>query len=80
MPLFHLNLRNASVKADDEEGVDVADMDAARDQAIAGIRGFLSHEVITGKLDLRGQIDITDESGASVMIVPFSDAVTVLRS
>jgi uncharacterized protein DUF6894 len=80
MPLFHLNLSNASVKAKDEEGVDVADMGAARDQAIAGIRGFLSHEVIKGTLDLRGQIDITDESGASVMIVPFSDAVTVLRS
>jgi len=78
MPHFHLNLRNATVDASDEEGVTVANLDEARDRAIAGIRGFLSHELAIGVLDLRGQIDITDDSGASVMTVPFSDAVTVV--
>ncbi|MEO5938371.1 MAG: hypothetical protein ABIQ43_05110 [Sphingomonas sp.] len=80
MPQFHLNLSNSTVSADDEKGVVVADLGEARDRAIAGIRGFLSHEVAKGTLDLRGRIDITDDRGASVMIVPFSDAVTVLRS
>jgi hypothetical protein len=80
MPRFHLNLHNSTVEARDEEGVEAVDLDDARDQAIAGIRGFLGHEVAKGVLDLRGRIDITDESGVSVMIVPFGDAVRILGS
>lgn len=79
MPRFHLNLKNSSVDATDEEGVEAADLDGARSQAIAGIRGFLSHEVINGILDLRGRIDIADSSGTMLMTVAFSDAVTVTQ-
>jgi hypothetical protein len=77
MPQFHLNLHDATVDVRDEEGVDVADLDEARDRAIAGIRDFLSHELAEGRLDLRGRIDITDHRGVSVMTVPFGEAVTV---
>lgn len=80
MPRFHLNLRNTTVSASDEEGVDLADLGEARDRAIAGIRGLLGQELVHGVLDLRGRIDITDDTGASIMVVPFSDAVTVLEA
>jgi hypothetical protein len=61
MPTFHFHLHNVHVQASDREGIELADLDAARAQALEGIRNFLGHEAMTGTLDLRGQVDIADD-------------------
>lgn len=74
---YHLHLHNAHVDAPDEEGMDLADLDEARAQALVGIRDFLGHELKEGALDLRGQIDIADAKGKLLLTIPFVEAVTI---
>lgn len=77
MPRFHLNLHNVHVDAPDDEGHDLPDLDAARRQAIEGIRDFIGHEARTGKIDFRGEMTITDEANNTVATIPFADAFTI---
>lgn len=76
MPHYYLHQRNEIYVAD-EEGEDFADLDAARQKALIGARSILSEEVKHGSLDLRGVIEIADDSGAIVEVVPFQETVTV---
>ena len=75
MARFYLHIRNGAGYAEDLEGQDLPDLDAARDQAIEGVRSVLSDEARHGVLDLSGSIEIADGDGKVVLIVPFRDAV-----
>jgi hypothetical protein len=72
---FYLNIRNGTGFVPDPEGQEVADLAAARAKAIEGIRSVLSEEARQGTLDLAGTIEITDEDGTILLIVPFNEAV-----
>jgi hypothetical protein len=76
MPHYYLHQRN-EMYVRDEEGEDFADLDEARKQAVIGARSILSEEVKAGSLDLRGVIEIADDSGIIVEVVPYRDAVKV---
>lgn len=78
MPHYYLHLHNAHVDAVDEEGHDLANPEAARARAIDGIRDFLAHEAMRGKLDFRGHIDVADENGLILETVMFKDAFNIL--
>lgn len=78
MPQYHLHLHNAHIDASDEEGHDLPDLDAARARATAGIREFLGHEARTGKIDFRGQVDITDHKNQLLETVQFKDVLTII--
>jgi hypothetical protein len=76
MPHYYLHQRN-EVYVNDEEGEDFPDVAAARHKAVIGARSILSEELMRGLLDLRGAIEIADEGGTIIAIVPFQEAVTV---
>jgi hypothetical protein len=80
MPSYHLHLTNAHIAAEDEHGVEAADLGAARCCALEGIRDFLAEEVKQGRLDLRGRVDIADGTGSVLMTVAFAEAVQITRS
>lgn len=75
MPIYFLHIRNGDGFTEAEEGEELADVAAARESAIAGIRSLLSQEVQEGRFDLRGRIEITDEAGGLVAAVRFDEAV-----
>lgn len=75
MPRYYFHIRDGIGDARDEEGLEVADADAARAKAVEGIRSILAEDVKEGLLDLRGGVDIADEAGAVVLSVAFADAV-----
>ena len=77
MPLYHFNIRNGFGFAADEEGLELPSEKEARLQAIRGARSLLSAEVLEGKLDLSGQIEVTDEQNGEVMTIRFRDVVSV---
>lgn len=77
MARFYLHIRNGAGYAEDFEGQEIADLDAARAAAIEGVRSVLSEEARLGKLDLSGSIEIADGDGNILMILPFSDAVHI---
>ena len=77
MARFFLHLRNSNGHLEDEEGQELADIDAARQAAIASVRSIVSEEAETGFIDLRAPIPVFDENGALLLELPFSEAVEV---
>lgn len=77
MARFYLHLTNGGGPAPDEEGVELADADAAAARAVEGIRSILADEAKAGRMDLDGRIEIADEGGTIVRIVPFGEALEI---
>jgi hypothetical protein len=63
--------------AQDEEGVELPNLAAARLQAVKGARDLMTEQVRHGHLELSHWIDVTDERGDKVLTITFRDAVDV---
>lgn len=79
MQRYYLHLFNGVGLANDEEGVELADLSAARTMAVAAVRDIVSAEARLGVIDLRGRIEIATEAREVLATVAFADAVEVLR-
>lgn len=77
MPKFYTHLINHIAHTRDEEGEDFPDVAAARSYALQAIRGFLAEEVRHGRLDLRGRVEIADDSHVVVLTIPFDEALAL---
>jgi hypothetical protein len=77
VPQYYLHIHNRLGNALDEEGLDLDNLETARARAIEGIRSFLSSEVLEGKLDLRGHLDIAQDDGVVLDRIAFDEAVLV---
>jgi hypothetical protein len=81
MPRYFLNIRNNISFTRDEEGCELANADAARDVAVHGARSLMGAEVADqGRLDLRARIEVLDEAGKIVLIVPFREALDIVEN
>ncbi|MGE4064402.1 MAG: hypothetical protein AB7E79_13630 [Rhodospirillaceae bacterium] len=78
MPRFYFHIYNGFGRAPDDEGRECDDTEEARAIAVEGVRSLLSAEVLEGRLDLRGRIEVTGDDSRVVIVVPFKDALTVL--
>ena len=76
MPRFYFNLRNDLV-VDDEEGLELPDLAAAREYALFTARSIAAENVHKGKLNLSHRIEIADEDNQVLATVSFADAVKV---
>ena len=61
----------------DEEGIEFADLEAARNHAIKNAREVMASEVTAGHLCLGCAIVVRDADGADVLAVPFVEALTL---
>lgn len=77
VPRYHFNVRNGLGYTADEEGLELSSDQDARIYAISGARSLLSAEVLEGRLDLNGQIEVTDNANGEVLTVRFRDAVNI---
>jgi hypothetical protein len=75
VPRFHLHIHDPGGVSRDEEGLDLADLSAARACALDGIRSMAGEEVRGGVLSLDGRVEIADPAGNILEIVRFADAV-----
>jgi hypothetical protein len=67
MPRFFFNIRDGYEVDEDDEGVELADIEAARAEALATVEE-LRHELRdAGDIEL----EITDEAGRRLLTVPF---------
>lgn len=78
MPRYYFHVDNSIGHTPDEEGRELADVERARDEAVKGARSLLSSELAEGRLDLRGRIVVTDETGATVSVVRFEDVLQIV--
>jgi hypothetical protein len=76
MARYFFRVRDGDILlADDGEGQEFPNLEAARLEAIEGARDILSEAVLSGTAgSLRQQIEVTDESGRTVLIVPIGHA------
>ena len=79
MGRFYQCLRSDTERVNDEEGQDFPDAAAARAAAIGAARELMAAGLRAGTLDLRSEIEIYDENGRSIAIVPFLEAVQIIR-
>jgi hypothetical protein len=72
---YYFDIQNGHGFVADEEGLELPDPEAARNEALTSIRAILSDEVGTGVVDLTGHLHVRDQNGAHVMEMSFSEAV-----
>ena len=77
MSRFFFHLHECGTITRDEAGLERADLAAARDEAVRSARGLMAGEILNGHLCLGCHIEVTDESGRSLLLLPFSEAVQV---
>jgi hypothetical protein len=79
MPLYFFDLHN-DMDASDSEGQELSDLPAAKRLALKEARQMIAASVTEqGRIDLRHNIQVRDESGAIVHCIEFEDAVSVQR-
>lgn len=77
MTRFYFNLHECGHCTPDEEGVLLADLDAARHKAVAEARAIMSAEVAEGRLCLSCNIEVLGDDGRPAINVPFAEALAV---
>lgn len=77
MARYFFNLHECGEVTVDEEGVVLFDEAGLRDRAMRQARAIMSAEVEEGRLCLSCNIEVLDESGRTVIDVPFREALTV---
>lgn len=76
MPRFYFNIYE-DVALEDEDGIELPDLEAARRAALAGIRGLLCDQLREGRLILHHRVEIADAGGALLLSIRFEEAVLV---
>lgn len=77
MPRLLFHFFNSKGNALDNEGR-IAEPSEAKKLALRETRSVLSEEVRSGRLDLRGRIEVRNESGDLIIIVRFDEALEVI--
>ena len=77
MPRYYFNLEMSGTAYPDPEGREVRDLQHARDAAILNARDLLAADVKAGCLSLGCKIDVADERGRVILVIPFREAVEV---
>ena len=78
MPRCYFHLTTGGETLNDDEGSDLIDVEAAREEGLKAAREILSISLVaSGQLDLTQQIDIADEAGRTLLVIPFRSAVSV---
>ena len=78
MPRYFFHLRN-DVRVDDEEGQELASVNAARERAADYAVEMAAISIVdTRTVNLHHCIEVADEQGAVVLTVEFGDVLTVI--
>jgi hypothetical protein len=76
MPRFFFHVLD-DLGCQDEEGRELADLEAAKAEAVKGARSLICGQVLEGRLALNHHIEIEDEAGNRVGDIAFRDAVRI---
>ena len=77
MPRYYFHIHD-DVVARDDEGIELGGPEAARRSAIDGARALICDQAKRGRIDLGHRIEVEDETGARVLVLPFGEAVEIV--
>ncbi len=76
MPRYYRHIRQDERLIKDLEGIELPDLDAARGEAVNGVRDCLAEAIRKGQDDWLGDaIVIVDDTGRELMTIPFIEAL-----
>jgi hypothetical protein len=78
MPRFFFHVFDDFVVRDDE-GLELADAEAAHREALAGARAMICEQVSKGRITLSHHLDVEDEEGRRVLSLTFGEAIRIER-
>ncbi|HEX8444056.1 MAG TPA: hypothetical protein VF631_10475 [Allosphingosinicella sp.] len=77
MARYHFHIDECGTIITDDEGLKKPDMESVRHEALMSAREIMCGEMKRGKLCLSCHIEVQDEAGHVVYILPFKQAVEV---
>lgn len=77
MPRYFLHIRSGQGDIEDSEGLVLADLEAARREAVVGARSIICEDVMNGHLHLDERIDVENERRELLLSVHFRDVVRI---
>jgi len=77
LPHFHFHVHDHLGLTHDSDGRELPDIEAARHEAVKGVRSILGDEVSRGLIDLRGRIEVADPDGKVLLAIPYMEAVSL---
>lgn len=75
MPRYFFNLHDRHGHLKDDEGRDLPNFGAVRSETLKSIRALICDDVQAGRIDLRGYVEVTDDTDRVVLSLRFVDAV-----
>jgi hypothetical protein len=63
----------------DDEGMELADSDAACREAVAGIRAMICDQIARGRLPLSHRVEVSNQQGHSVFRTTFGEVIRIER-
>jgi hypothetical protein len=76
MPRYFFHIYNHEIVMD-EEGRELADLEAARELALDTARDLVCESVHLGHLNLDHRIEVVDEAGETRIVLTFREAFTI---
>ena len=76
MPRYFFHIYDGVVTRD-EEGIELDDPEAARVAAVAGIREMICDQVRKGRIVLHYRLEIEDQAGEKLFVIPFTETVRI---
>ena len=76
MPLYYFNVYNDDITLDDE-GVELADQEAAHARAIKEVRALAAETVLHGHLTRSHRLEVTDPQRTVLAVLRFDEAVDI---
>ena len=77
MPRYFFHVYDHALARDDD-GIELADREAAKREAIRGARALACEQAEKGVLHLEHRVEVEDEEGRRVFSVRYGDAVQVM--
>lgn len=75
MPRYFFHIRQGDELFTDDEGEELADLNAVRNEAVESARELMADDVAQGRPSELRVFEVTDEHGNTVLTLPFEDAI-----
>jgi hypothetical protein len=72
---FHFHIIANDSRIEDVEGQRLVDMEAVREEAVAGARLIMSNRILRGTRSAHWKFEIANEAGQIVLELPFTEAI-----
>jgi hypothetical protein len=75
MACFYFHIIGDGIRMEDLEGKHLHDLDAVREEAVAGAREIMSNRILGGTRSAHWKFEVENEAGQSVLKMSFAEAV-----